>query len=35
MNNKNLEIYLSNYYGKNIKEISKEELTSLEEISLD
>ena len=33
--NKNLEIYLSNYYGKNIKEISKEELTSLEEISLD
>lgn len=35
MKNKNLEIYLSNYFGKNIKEISKEELESLEEISLD
>ena len=33
--NKNLEIYLSNYFGKNIKEITKEELTNLEEISLD
>ncbi len=33
--NKNLEIYLSNYFGKNIKEITKEELNSLEEISLD
>lgn len=33
--NKNLEIYISNYFGKNIKEISKEELESLEEISLD
>jgi uncharacterized protein YjbI with pentapeptide repeats len=33
--NNNLEIYLSNYFGKNIKEISKEELESLEEVSLD
>lgn len=33
--NKNLELYLSNYFGKNIKEITKEELESLEELSLD
>ena len=33
--NKNLELYLSNYFGKNIKEITKEDLESLEELSLD
>lgn len=33
--NYNLELFLSNYFGKNIKEISEEEFKSLEMLSLD
>ncbi|MDD6272332.1 MAG: hypothetical protein PUA90_02295 [bacterium] len=33
--NYNLELFLSNYFGKNIKEVTKEELEQLESISLD
>ena len=35
INNYNLEIYLSTHFGKNIKEITKEEFESLEMLSLD
>lgn len=33
--NYNLELFLSNYFGKNVKEISEEEFKSLEMLSLD
>jgi hypothetical protein len=33
--NYNLELFLSNYFGKNIKEISEEEFKSLDMLSLD